>query len=51
LTEKEKAPNETSDVDDSLVDYLESVPTPLPPRSPIGPPDVQPGETPLENDE
>jgi hypothetical protein len=34
-----------------LIDYLEEAPQPLPPRDPIGPPDVQPGETPIKPDE
>jgi hypothetical protein len=37
--------------DAPLVDYLEEAPEPLPPRDPIGPPDVQPGETPIKPDE
>jgi hypothetical protein len=37
--------------DASLVDYLEEAPQPLPPRDPIGPPDVQPGEAPIKPDE
>lgn len=42
---------ESSDDDDSLIDYLENTPQPLPPRDPIGPLDVQPGETPIKSDE
>jgi hypothetical protein len=42
---------ETREGDDALVDYLEKAPEPLPPRDPIGPPDVQPGEAPIKSDE
>jgi hypothetical protein len=37
--------------EDELAEYLENEPQPLPPRDPIGPPDVQPGDLPLEPDE
>jgi hypothetical protein len=37
--------------DAPLIDYLEEAPQPLPPRDPIGPPDVQPGEAPIKPDE
>jgi hypothetical protein len=37
--------------DASLTEYLEEAPQPLPPRDPIGPPDVQPGEMPIKSDE
>jgi hypothetical protein len=36
---------------EDLVEYLENEPQPLPPRDPIGPPDVQPGEVPIKLDE
>lgn len=39
------------DADDALKRYLEHEPPPLPPRDPLGPPDVQPGETPIKSDE
>jgi hypothetical protein len=42
---------ETREGDDALIDYLEEAPQPLPPRDPIGPPDVQPGEAPIKRDE
>lgn len=52
MTEKQKTRSETGDGDDSLVEYLENAPPPLPRRAPIGPPDVQPGdEDPVEVDE
>lgn len=37
--------------DESLIDYMEDAPQPLPPQDPIGPPDVQPGEVPVQIDE
>jgi hypothetical protein len=43
--------NSAGDDDASLADYLEEAPQPLPPRDPVGPPDVQPGEVPLKPDE
>jgi hypothetical protein len=43
--------NGASNSDDELVEYLEDAPQPLPPRDPIGPPDVQPGEAPIKSDE
>jgi hypothetical protein len=47
---KQKMQSETGD--DSLVDYLENAPPPLPRQEPIGPPDVQPGDDdPVETDE
>lgn len=42
---------DVQDRDDSLADYLEEAPSPLPAGAPIGPPDVQPGEAPIEKDE
>ncbi len=41
----------TANGDESLIDYMENAPQPLPPRDPIGPPDVQPGEAPVQTDE
>jgi hypothetical protein len=41
----------TTNGDESLIDYMENAPQPLPPRDPIGPPDVQPGEAPIRVDE
>jgi hypothetical protein len=43
--------NGAGNSDDELVEYLEDAPQPLPPRDPIGPPDVQPGEAPIKSDE
>jgi hypothetical protein len=51
MTQPEPDQNRTSDGDDSLIDYLEDARQPLPPRDPIGPPDVQPGEVPIKSDE
>jgi hypothetical protein len=41
----------TNKADESLIDYMEEAPQPLPPRDPIGPPDVQPAEAPIQIDE
>ena len=40
-----------NEIDDELAEYLENEPPPLPPRDPLGPPDVQPGEAPIKPDE
>jgi hypothetical protein len=45
------SPSGTTNGDESLIDYMENAPQPLPPRDPIGPPDVQPGEAPIRVDE
>ena len=45
------SPSGTTNGDESLIDYMENGPQPLPPRDPIGPPDVQPGEAPIRVDE
>lgn len=52
MTKTRKMRGETGDGDDSLADYLENAPPPLPRGMPIGPPDVQPGDDdPVETDE
>jgi len=51
LNQKQNSPDETGHDVEMTVDYLEEAPQPLPARSPIGPPDVQPGETPIGADE
>jgi hypothetical protein len=40
-----------NNAEDEIAEYLENEPQPLPPQDPIGPPDVQPGDVPLEPDE
>jgi hypothetical protein len=44
-------PSGTANTDESLIDYMENAPQPLPPQDPIGPPDVQPAEAPVNIDE
>ncbi len=44
-------PSGTANTDESLIDYMENAPQPIPPRDPIGPPDVQPAEAPVKLDE